>query len=105
MATITLTTPFDPGDLAAGGYAELKIISCRILPIDQTVELVCEYGDTIASVWTPGVVPRKTYYVTDTDFTTIEAELPDGGEALMAGTEREFYQWLIDQGHYSGTIS
>jgi hypothetical protein len=46
-----------------------------------------------------------TYIGIEAEFTTMVASLPtSGSELIYNGAARVLYQWLIDRGHYAGTI-
>jgi len=103
---IQLTAAFDPGDVDPGvTYPRVIIKSFLCQPLTQEIAVVCEYGSGSSSSWTPGVVPTQEFLVSGSDYTTMIAELPDSGlEAIYDGAARVIYQWLIDEGHFAGTI-
>jgi len=102
---IQLTTPLpvipelDPSVTA---YNQVTIISFNYRA--NKLELVCVYGNTQSGEWRSGNIPRRTFVIEGAEFTSIIAEMPQAGETLFQGASRVLYEYLIDNGHYSGTI-
>lgn len=107
---IDLTVDLNPGDLDSGVYGEVKIVSFELNSVDKFIKIVCEYGNTVASVWTPGTAARRQAFMivdtgVDTDFTDMIANLcPDTSTSIYDAASDKLYQWLIDKVIYSGTI-
>jgi NADPH:quinone reductase-like Zn-dependent oxidoreductase len=111
---IQLTAPKVTGDFDTeavnGQYAEVKIIEQRLNTKGEFIELLLEYGNTDTGAWVSGKMnPVKVQIVNSmgggTDYNDIIASLPlDGNEAIYAGAKRVLYQWLIDNGHFAGTV-
>jgi hypothetical protein len=60
-------------------------------------KLYCRYGVN-------GAVDEELFKIFDADYTTITEALPTMGETGYAALYRNLYQWLIDEGHYVGTV-
>jgi len=100
---IQLASAFNPGDFDAGtSYAQLAIESFKLQA--GSLELTMHYGNTVSGAWERGASSEQmNLTVIDPDLATLIASAP----AIRTGSDpvpSEFYQWLIDNGHYSGTI-
>lgn len=118
---LNLITPVpvtDPRIDGVASYPQLKIVRQSHDPILMRIEIICQYGNTINDVWTPGVLSKKTYTirnwneydadgnvtVSHTDYTDMVSELSLLNESVYAGAKRLLYQWLIDKGHETGVV-
>jgi len=114
---ITLTTPIQTGAVDSNGpYTEVKLAPITLDPTTDSVWLVCQYGNTVNGIWVPGVnvgvVANKSFCVKDagedtdyTDMVTKLIEQSDVGKSFYDRIATILYQWLLDKGHYIGTIS
>lgn len=106
---ISLTTAYDPGDLDVGNYSKMKVVRVRVDIEMRSILLTCEYGEVVATVWTPGKARRMTHVIDNVDggtqhFDIAMTALTNDGESLHDAVARIAYQWLIDQSVYTGTI-
>jgi hypothetical protein len=101
---ILLTTPYDPGDLDTTTYAQVEIVSLHEEKIQRFFRLYCQYGNTVSSVWTPGVIDIAQFQIKNTDYTDILNRLPLSGNTGYQTLYKGLYQYLIDQHIYPGTI-
>jgi len=121
---LLLTTAVSPGDLEGFDYDRVKIVDFQLKTEAKYIRFVVEYGTIQDSKWVAGMFQPvgfpKDYAIRDmigqvdgagdpipdvTDFTDMVASLPtDGAELLYDGVARVLYQWLIDNGHFAGTI-
>lgn len=103
-----LTTAFDPGDLDAGAsYPRAQIIHFEIDSESKFIRLSVVFGNMSGDDWVSGPAsPKHTFIVRDSDYDTMvaEAATSEEGYAIYAGAKRVLYQWLIDNGHLSGTV-
>ncbi len=109
MPMIQLTASYNPGDLdRSKPYTHLAVHSLRICGLKNFANVDVVYGYLDSGTFTPGKVRPMSFAIDDgegkTDFTAVKTRKPIGEEGLIAGVEREACQWLIDQGHFSGTI-
>lgn len=109
--SIQLTTPLSVGDLDGNSpYQEAKIIDFKLFSADKRMELVVQLGNTIAGKWTPpvlsmGTITVKRFEISDTDYDTLVATQSLAvGEVYYQKVSEALYQWLLDNGHYVGTI-
>lgn len=103
---IQLTTPYDPGDADPGvTYPRVIIFELVAHPTISEIELSCHYGTGTSTAWVDGVADPVVVHIRGTDYTTIIQALPlSGSERLYDGVSRVHYQYLLDNGHFSGTI-
>jgi energy-converting hydrogenase Eha subunit H len=94
---IQLTDPYDPGDGDSVVYNQVKIISIHEQKIQRFFRIYCQYGNTVGSVWTPGVIDIAQY-------STILNLLPVSSDTGYVTLYKGLYQYLIDLGIYPGTI-
>jgi hypothetical protein len=112
---ITLTTPIQTGALDPNGpYAEVKISQFLLDTVDKCIWITCQYGNTDEGVWIPsikaGLVVDRSYCIRDegedTDYTDmVTAESAAAEEVYYDKVKTILYQWLLDKGHYVGTIT
>jgi len=113
--TITLTTPIQTGTVdPAGPYEEVKIIQFVLDTVAKCIWVNCQYGNTTGGVWVPGVkagaAVDRSYCIKDegedTDYTDmVTAESVAADEVYYDKVSAILYQWLLDKGHYIGTIT
>lgn len=104
--TIQLSTAFDPGDFDQNqSYAQVAI---EILEYSkQSCRLVCYHGNTISGVWERGSEARRMEYVIPNEAPGYELDALVADASFRLGSDpipTEFYQWLIDNGHFAGTV-
>jgi hypothetical protein len=114
---ITLTTPIQTGALdPEGPYEEVKILEFTPNAVNKTIVILCQYGNTVNGEWVPGIkagiVADQGFIVRDegegTDYTIMAAKLivaDDVGKSFYDRISGILYQWLLDKGHYVGTIT
>jgi len=122
---LQLTTPKNTGDLDPNApnnqYAQVKILTMTVhLSLSQIV-LEVEYGNTVGNTWRKGVLPSTRYTirnlpgVNDRDGNLIEPAHPYFNQLVVQTVSspdaviyddvaKHLYQWLIDCGHYAGTV-
>jgi len=106
---IALTTAYNPGDNDPNKtYPQAKIISYNIDIIYKSIHVLCQYGNTVDSVWVRGAgAPDKGFSIVGQAFLDIIAELPEEGETVYETVSRVLYEYLLDEdveGHFVGTI-
>lgn len=107
--TIELTTAFDPGDIAEGSYTHVKVISFVVDIRRKAIMIDTLYGVESGGEFTDGVeVPRSTrkrFKITGNDFDAMVSKLTSAADVLIYDeVARELYQWLLDKGHFAGSI-
>jgi len=128
---IQLTTPFtfSPGHgKPAEMYAQVKIVEFVCAIEEKSLRMRVQYGNTVGGVWQPGKADQALFIAADapaqllngeqipatSDYTAlVVASLAKAADVVAAGaqgyncyvaTARELYEWLIEQGHYEGTV-
>ncbi len=106
---IELTTAFDPGDIAAGDYTHVRIQSFRVDLVKQVIALDTLFGTLSGEDFVAGVdVPRATrkrFHIQGDDYAAMITKLTSAADVLIYDeVARELYQFLIDQGHFAGTV-
>ena len=124
--TILLTTPLvhEPGHgQASETYNEVKILTYRPWTTKGKLEIVTTYGNTVNGAWVNGKTHQRIILVKNTEAETDgEVELTpadpaydnfvgsvfvtqeDVGKLLYGVVSDDLYQYLIDEGHYAGTV-
>lgn len=108
---INLATPFNPGDLdpqwSVSGYQEVMISSFKLDLYRKTIDITCDYGNTVSGVFVKGVVPSKHILIADSGdnlhYTNMTMEMPEAGETIMQAAGRELYTWLLVNGYFVGS--
>jgi hypothetical protein len=101
---IQLTTAFNPGDVDAGKlYTQAKILSLSVDVLGNMMRVNCSYGYTADGVWVQGVVGHKSLRIEGQDFGNIMGAIPVD-ESIASAMVSRIYQWLLDDGVYSGII-
>lgn len=107
---LALTTPYDPGDGEAGTYAHVKLKNL-VLNISQGQgHFDVIYGNEVSGVFTEGAVQPfatkpMTHFIAGADMLTIiSVPAASTSETVEDHVARALYQWLIDEGHFVGTI-
>lgn len=119
---IQLTTPKDTGDLDpnAAQYAQVKIVHQGIDVSAKIITLRVELGNTVNGAWQPGILPPSNYVIKNRPavmvggvetapaspaYDSLVTQLPGNTtESIYAQSADILYQWLLDNGHYVGTI-
>ncbi len=118
---IQLTTPLDHKaghDIPNAIYTHIKITSFRMIPDAQAIELIINYGTNIDGVFTKGRTHQRVMWIKNKEEDTINNIPADpiynnlmiaavaSAESAPLYTEvaRSLYEWLINKGHYEGTI-
>jgi len=107
---IQLTTPIQTGAIDPNGpYEQVKIIIFSLNTVVPNIEILCQYGNTVESVWVPGVrvgdVADQAFRIEGDDYdvmTAVKSVAAD--EVYYDETKELLYQWLLDNDHYIGTI-
>lgn len=105
---IQLTTALDMGAVD-DDYTHVKIMEFTHDALESAILLTVQHGTLSGQTFVRGKkIPnttQKTFKVTGQDYTDLVAELPaNTTETLYAQVAKALYQWLIDNGHYAGTI-
>ncbi len=111
---IALTTSVAVGDLDSSAYQQVKIAKLTIDPVAKYIQLDCEYGNTNASVWEPGIhagaAAKKQVTIQNIEGGTqhydvlIASTSAAADEVYYDKVAAKLYQWLIDNGHFAGTV-
>lgn len=107
---IQLQTPFNIGAADPNSpYSQVKILEFTLRPTLHQIRLLTQYGNTVGGVWVSGVgvsnITVREYVINDGDYSTMVASASAGaGEVYYDKVSGLLYQWLLDQGHYAGTI-
>jgi hypothetical protein len=105
---IALTTAKDPGDMDVTTYGEVKIVTFSLWPNLNMIDITTEYGNTVAGEWVRsnlGMAAQNQFRVEGSDYAAMVTALSlDGDEPIYVGAARVLYQWLLDAGHFVGTI-
>lgn len=104
---LTLTTPVSTGDLdpAAASYAKIKVTEFSADLWRGLMVFHVSYGNVVDDVWVGSHFGRREFKISGQEFLdliTTHATLDD--ELTYDAVARGLYQWLIDNGHYAGTI-
>jgi hypothetical protein len=107
---IALTTAKATGDLdpdAPGSeYAQAKITHFGINIEGRAISIRVEYGNTVSSVWQPGILLPNFVSIDGADYDTLIAETPPNTtSSIYVHAANSLYQWLIaNLAQYDGTI-
>lgn len=107
---IQLTTPFATGALDPGGpYQKAKIAVFSVHVEARLIEIVVHYGNVVDGAWIPGMlvpgVTVKTFRIEGSAYDALVAQTSAGaGELYYDKVAGALYQWLLDNGHYAGTV-
>lgn len=106
---IQLTTAFDPGELDVNDYAYAKIEQFIMYPSAKRIEVMTRLGYIDNGVLVYGIPLEgktvKKFVIEGEDYDTMVAEESvASGEVYYDEVSRLLYQWLLDEGHFSGTI-
>lgn len=107
---IQLTTPMNVGVVDPNSpYQQAKIVQFALLPVAKRIEMHVQLGNTISGDWAPGIVGSeitvKKFLVEGEDYNTMVSSTSAGaGEVYYDKVSALLYQWLLDKGHYVGTI-
>jgi hypothetical protein len=119
MMPLQLAIPVSTGDLSANDLTHVKVERFRIDIENKRLEFAVNFGFYNEGIWSPGEYQpsvRRMFIVRDaapeggeggsTDFTDlVAASTPlTLEEKLYDGVARTLYQWLIDNGHFDGSI-
>ena len=124
--SILLTTPLvhDPGHgQASETYNEIKVLWFRPWTTKNKMEIMTNYGNTVDGAWVNGKTHANCILVqnkpaeSDGEEETAPAEpayddmvngvvvtQADVGKLLYSVVSDDLYQYLIDEGHYAGTV-
>lgn len=125
--TIALTTPhiYDPGHGDAPEVSnEIKIVDFHMSIVESCLTIITQYGNTSEDVWIAGNAPGHDITIKNTPAQIHpddpEQSIPaDPSYNILVGTSMtsatgvpiygevsdSLYQYLIDKGHYIGTIT
>ena len=106
---LELTTALDMGAIDAD-YTHVKILNFLLHSEGEFIEMVVAHGTVdgggafTVGKRVAGVTPSH-FRIEGADYATIvSAVTSDTGVPIYNEVARELYQWLIDEGHYIGTI-
>jgi hypothetical protein len=112
-----LSTPYDPGEIDPGkSYTHVRIVDIHHIPHDDggpgvpSMEMRVARGYLDPTDFKAGLTPVTIFRLEDgtpertTHYTNLSADLANNGETATSAEQRVLYQWLIDEGHYAGTI-
>lgn len=107
---VTLTTPFNPGDVDKGkSYDKLRIVYISIDPQLKTVQLTIEAGCYVNAEWHRSVLGRSNVVVGDEDdpsYTDIMGLVALEEETAEELINRVMYGYLQTKfPEYAGTIA
>lgn len=105
---LQLTTPLDMGAVD-DDYTHVKIMQFGHDSLEGSIEMTLLHGTMSGNDFVRGKkIPnttQKTFRVTGQDYIDLVSELPaNTTETLYDQVAEKLYQWLIDNGHYAGTI-
>ena len=105
---IQLTAAYDPGDRDSGTYAEVNIVRADLDMRVPRIRVLAHYGNTVSSVFEYGK-ESKSFDIEDsvddaTGYTDFAALLSNASESAEDAFVRCVCQWLLDKGHFVGTI-
>lgn len=107
---IQLTSSYSVGAADSNSpYQQAKIMQFTLYPAGKQIDLAVQLGNTTSGVWTSGVglegktVKRFTIIGADYDTMATSASAA-AGEVYYDKVAAKLYQWLIDNGHFAGTI-
>ena len=105
---LLLTTPYNAGDLD-GSLTHVKITQFGLNPDEGLIDLVTRMGIIDDGNWVYKVaVEGKTvrrFTISGEDYNTmVAAESAAAEEVYYNKVSNLLYQWLIDKGHFVGTI-
>ena len=104
---VSLTTPKNTGDLdpSSAVYAEAKIVFQSIDVEVKAINVKVQYGNTVSGVWEKGILKDEWFVIKGADYDTVVASSSSAaGEIYYEKVAAVLYQWLIDNGHFVGTI-
>lgn len=118
---ILLTSSIQTGDLdTSGPYLHVKITDLILDTINKKITVTCFHGNDSGGIWTQGIKARDRFAIknipavldedgveitpADPQYDTIIAIMPGAGETIYQAASKQLYQWLLDKGHYVGTI-
>lgn len=106
---LLLTTPLDMGAVDVD-YTHVKVIAFSVNLVGDFLEISVAHGtedgegDFIVGKRVGGVT-HKGYELRGADYVTILSKVTSAAGVLIYDeVARELYQWLIDNGHFVGTI-
>jgi len=125
---LQLTTPKSTGDLDLSAlnnaYGEIKIIKQDIDVTNKVISLSIEYGNTVNDIWIQGILPPQEFKIRNmpaqydlleppneivpaiAHYDILISQLPtDANISIYNNVAVALYQWLIDNGYFSGTIT
>lgn len=110
---ILLTNPLNPGDIDVTQYNEVKIVQMLWDAEQSLIRLKCQYGNTINGTWTPGKdfhgATRQNpefHFIQGTEYISMLSSMATGEDLLLYAEVRDaLYDYLMNKGVYSGTIT
>jgi hypothetical protein len=107
---IQLTTAFSVGSADVNSpYAQVKIMEFTLRPELKQVSLLVQYGNTADGKFTRAIgiagVTVKAFTIAGSEYDTMVASTSAAAnEVYYEKVAGLLYQWLIDKGHFVGTI-
>lgn len=107
---IQLTTAISGGDFEPGMLTHAKIMQFTMSPNVQKISLRVHLGGLVAGVFQSAAFPHVGTTVRDHEIegqeynTIIAATASAQGANLYDEVSSALYQWLLDKGHFVGTI-
>jgi hypothetical protein len=107
---IQLTTPVSGGDFEPAALTHAKIVSFTLTVELKKILLRAQLGSMANSVFQPaayltvGATVRDFEVAGEEYDTMVATEASAEGAVLYDEVSIALYQWLIDKGHFAGTI-
>jgi len=108
---ILLTTPVDPGAHDPGKtYTHIKIAHLDIYLESRNLNFACNGGYLVGGEYQWGAMEvmetNKTFGIHEADFDNIVANTltTAAGVRVYDEVANALYQWLLDNGHFAGTL-
>lgn len=98
---IVLTSAHTPGGL----YTDAHIINFALDAAGKEIKLTVIYANTLNGVLVPASENPRTFIITGAAYDTLVAKMAAENITIYDAAAIELYQWLVDNGHYPGTIS
>jgi len=102
---ITLTTSISTGDIDTSNYDTVKITTVNIDVLTSRLGFGTKKGYMDSGNFVPGKIDAEWFDVPDDDLTAMKAVEATTDETWWDHNARVLYQWLLDEGHYVGSIT
>jgi hypothetical protein len=107
---IQLTSSYSVGAVDPNSpYQQVKVLQFTLHPAGRLIELSVQLGNTVDGSWAAGMAIEdktvKRFRIIGADYDTLVASASAAaGEVYYDKVAQKLYQWLIDNGHFAGTI-